>query len=89
MTVNSQKEGERQEDGGTGLRGGGIMHLGECHKAKNMPSFPAGSCAFLQASLHYSSGQQIVSFGDLLVSTNFSVLSDFAHICFCLPDKTY
>ncbi len=75
---------------GAGLKGGGLMHLGECHKAMNMPSFPVGSCAFLQASLHYSSGQQIVSFrGDLLVSTNFSELSDFAHICYCLPDKKY
>lgn len=57
FTERERTEGERG--------GGGIIHLGECHKAKNMSSFPAGSCAFFQASLHYSSGQQIVSFGDL------------------------
>lgn len=31
-----------------------------CLNASNMASFPVGCCAFLQASLHYSSEQQII-----------------------------
>lgn len=34
-----------------GVRSGGMIHLWECHKAKNVPSFPVGSCALCKP--HY------------------------------------